>query len=59
METMRLITFSWFGRRPAPAKCSFCNQPRTESRKLVFGPRGVRICSECVDRCQRALHELQ
>lgn len=59
MDTLRLITFDWFGKRRATPRCSFCNQTRTESRKLVFGPRDVRICSECVDRIQGALQRLQ
>lgn len=61
MEYQRFITVSWFGRPPRVARCSFCKKPWSATRKLVGGPPGrilgprVFICSDCVDRCQRAL----
>jgi ATP-dependent Clp protease ATP-binding subunit ClpX len=31
-------------------RCSFCNKPQREVRKLIAGPN-VYICDECVDIC--------
>jgi ATP-dependent protease Clp ATPase subunit len=33
---------------PGPLRCSFCDRPQTEVRRLVAGP-GVYICDRCVD----------
>ena len=30
-------------------RCSFCNKPQSQVRKLISGPNGVYICDECVD----------
>jgi ATP-dependent Clp protease ATP-binding subunit ClpX len=36
-------------------KCSFCEKPGTEVKKLIAGP-GIFICDECVDLCHDILH---
>ena len=39
-------------------KCSFCDQTqeeRPEGRRLIGGPRGVAICSDCVRLCVEVL----
>jgi len=38
------------------AVCSFCNQPRSEVRKLIPGP-GVYICDRCVLLCKTVLDQ--
>lgn len=32
-------------------RCSFCNKPQNQVRKLIAGPNGTYICDECVDVC--------
>lgn len=37
-------------------RCSFCDKPQEEVRKLVAGP-GVYVCDECVELCNEILTE--
>lgn len=37
-------------RPDAPMRCSFCNKPDHEVRKLIAGPT-VFICDECIEVC--------
>lgn len=37
-------------------RCSFCDKPQEEVRKLVAGP-GVYVCDECVELCNEILME--
>jgi len=39
------------------AVCSFCAKPAREVRRLITGPPGVGICSECVELCVEVLDE--
>ena len=32
-------------------RCSFCNKPHGEVRKLIAGPEDVAICDECLEVC--------
>lgn len=36
-------------------KCSFCGKDQSEVRKIVSGPNGVNICSECIQVCSYIL----
>jgi ATP-dependent Clp protease ATP-binding subunit ClpX len=36
---------------PSVVHCSFCQRTRDEVQKLVAGPGGVFICSDCVQVC--------
>ena len=38
-------------------KCSFCNKPQGQARKLIAGPAGVYICDECIGICADILEE--
>lgn len=38
-------------------RCSFCNKPQEQVRKLIAGPNGVYICDECIDVCTDILEE--
>ena len=38
-------------------RCSFCNKPQGQVRKLIAGPAGVYICDECIDICADILEE--
>lgn len=38
-------------------ECSFCGKSRNEARKIIAGPRGVYICSECIDLCNDIILE--
>ena len=38
-------------------RCSFCNKPQDQVRKLIAGPAGVYICDECVDICADIIEE--
>ena len=37
-------------------RCSFCNKPQREVKKLIAGPN-VYICNECVDTCNEIMTE--
>jgi ATP-dependent Clp protease ATP-binding subunit ClpX len=39
-------------------RCSFCNKPQREVKKLIAGPN-VYICNECVDTCNEIMTEDQ
>ena len=32
-------------------RCSFCNKPQSQVRKLIAGPNGAYICDECIEVC--------
>ncbi|MBO5215481.1 MAG: ATP-dependent Clp protease ATP-binding subunit ClpX [Clostridia bacterium] len=32
-------------------RCSFCDKPASQVKKLVTGPNGLYICDECVEMC--------
>lgn len=38
-------------------RCSFCNKPQEQVKKLIAGPSGVYICDECIDICSEILEE--
>src|SRR6056297_155798 len=38
-------------------KCSFCGKDQSEVKKIVSGPNGVNICSECIQVCGYILKE--
>ena len=37
--------------------CSFCGREERDPRRIVLGPAGINICSECVGLCQAMLEE--
>ncbi len=38
-------------------RCSFCNKPQDQVRKMIAGPGGIYICDECVDICSDIIEE--
>ena len=36
------------------ARCSFCDKPQDQVRRIVAGP-GVYICDECITLCQEII----
>jgi len=42
-----------------PPRCSFCSRIAEDTGKLIAGPKGVYICSECVELCGEILEEEQ
>ena len=38
-------------------RCSFCNKPQDQVRKMIAGPAGVYICDECVGLCSNIIEE--
>ena len=38
-------------------RCSFCNKPQDQVRKLIAGPAGVYICDECIDICSEIMED--
>lgn len=38
-------------------RCSFCNKPQEQVRKMISGPNGVFICDSCVDICSDIIEE--
>ena len=38
-------------------RCSFCNRPQSQVRKLISGPEGIYICDACVDLCVEIIEE--
>jgi len=51
----------WWNRkkrtRSTTYRCSFCGKAREQVERLIAGPGGVYICSECVDLCQQIIQE--
>ena len=45
------------GRLDDQIRCSFCNKPQSQVRKLIAGPAGSYICDECVEVCTEILEE--
>ncbi len=45
------------GRNDDQVRCSFCNKPQSQVRKLIAGPEGVYICDECIDVCAEIMEE--
>jgi RNA polymerase sigma-70 factor (ECF subfamily) len=37
--------------------CSFCGKRNDEVRQMIAGPKGVVICNECIDLCNRIIAE--
>ena len=38
-------------------RCSFCNKPQSQVRKLIAGPNGTYICDECIGICSEIIEE--
>lgn len=38
-------------------RCSFCNKPQSQVRKLIAGPNNIFICDECVEICSEIIEE--
>ena len=38
-------------------RCSFCNKPQSQVRKLIAGPNGDYICDECIEVCSEIIEE--
>ena len=38
-------------------RCSFCNKPQDQVRKMIAGPAGIYICDECVEICADIIEE--
>lgn len=38
-------------------RCSFCGRRQEKPRRLIAGPGGVYICSECIRLCAEIFHE--
>ena len=38
-------------------RCSFCHKPKDQVEQLLAGPRGVSICTTCVDGCQQVMRD--
>lgn len=45
------------GRNDDQVRCSFCNKPQSQARKLIAGPNGVYICDECIEACTEIIEE--
>ena len=38
-------------------RCSFCNKPENQVRKLIAGPAGAYICDECIEICMDIIRD--
>ena len=38
-------------------RCSFCNKPQSQVRKMIAGPNGLFICDQCVDVCTEIIED--
>ena len=38
-------------------RCSFCNKPQSQVRKLIAGQNGAYICDECIEVCSEIIEE--
>lgn len=45
------------GKNSDDIRCSFCNKPQNQVKKLIAGPAGVYICDECIDICEDIIEE--
>jgi ClpX C4-type zinc finger len=45
------------GELKAKLVCSFCGKNEDEAAKLIFGPRSVCICDQCIDLCNDIIAE--
>lgn len=45
------------GKNSDDIRCSFCNKPQDQVKKLIAGPAGVYICDECVEICADIIEE--
>lgn len=43
--------------RESKVRCSFCNKPEEQVRKLIAGPNGAFICDECIGICSEIIEE--
>ena len=46
-----------FGSHNGTIKCSFCEKPEHQVRKLVAGPGNVYICDECIELCSEIIED--
>ena len=46
-----------FGSHNGTIKCSFCEKPEYQVRKLVAGPGNVYICDECIELCSEIIED--
>jgi ATP-dependent Clp protease ATP-binding subunit ClpX len=37
--------------------CSFCGKDNNQVKRMIAGPKGVFICNECIDLCNRIIAE--
>jgi len=35
--------------------CSFCDKTQDQVERLIAGPRGVYICDQCIELCNRII----
>lgn len=40
---------------PQDLRCSFCDKPHSEDRRMVAGPGGAAICAQCLVNCSKIL----
>ena len=45
------------GRNDDQIRCSFCNKPQAQVKKLIAGPNDTYICDECVEVCSEIIEE--
>lgn len=38
-------------------RCAFCGKTARDADRMIAGPPGIHICSECVDLCHSIIHE--
>lgn len=44
-------------RRQVLLTCSFCGKNQHQVHRLIGGPNGVAICSQCIDLCNQIVTE--
>ena len=47
----------WQEKQDDIVRCSFCNKPQSQVRKLIAGPNGAYICDECIEVCSEIIEE--
>lgn len=45
------------GKNSDGIRCSFCNKPQAQVKKMISGPAGVYICDECISICSDIVEE--
>ena len=57
-ESRKELNHRWHTKAPSSSlRCSFRHKPKDQVEPLLAGPRGVSLCTSCVDCCQQVMQK--